>query len=124
MQSKKDVEWRGNSRKEVHDWPVRARGVLGDELMRVQLGADPRDGAALPDVGSGVKEIRIASKGEAYRVVYVASIGTQVYVLHAFHKKSKRGIATPKNELDLAKQRYKDLCAELTAQVAAPRRKQ
>lgn len=124
MRSKKGLEWRGDSRKEVRSWPDRARATLGDEFTRVQLGADPRDGCALPEVGSGAKEIRLASQGESYRVVYVASIGPHVYVLHAFHKKAKRGSATPKSEVDLARQRYRELCAELLARVDGPRRKQ
>jgi phage-related protein len=124
MHSKKDVDWRGDSRKEVRSWPVRTRDALGAELMRVQLGADPRDGATLPEVGAGVKEIRVRSRGEAYRVVYVASFGAMVYVLHAFHKKSKRGIATPKTELDLARQRYKEVCAEVAGRAAGSRRQQ
>ena len=92
--------------------------------MRVQLGTNPHSGAVMSDVGSGVSEIRLASKGEAYRVIYVASIGSQVYVLHAFHKKSNRGKETPKKEKDLAKQRYKELCAELAQTHTAPRRTQ
>jgi phage-related protein len=78
----------------------------------------------MTDIGSGVSEIRLASRGESYRVIYVASIGSKVYVLHAFHKKSKSGKATPQKEKNLAKQRYKEVCAELAQTHSAPGRTQ
>lgn len=59
-------------------------------------------------VGSGVFEIAERHDKEAYRLVYGVQIGKNLYVLHAFHKKSKSGIATPKPDVDLIKQRYKE----------------
>ena len=60
----------------------------------------------MPFIGPGCREIRVRVEGEAYRVVYVASIGDAVYVLHAFPKKTQR---TSRADLDLARQRYKQL---------------
>ncbi|MGE0582938.1 MAG: type II toxin-antitoxin system RelE/ParE family toxin [Steroidobacteraceae bacterium] len=108
----------------MHLWPKSVRKDLGSELTRVQGGANPRHGAALPDIGRGVQEIRLSGKGEAYRVVYVANIGERVYVLHAFHKKSTHGIATPRADKELAKRRYKELCVELAARPSASGRMQ
>jgi len=105
----KDIRWQGDSRKRAHAFPKGARIILGKELTRIQIGLQPRDGDWLTSVGRGVQEIRIAYSKEAYRVVYVASIGDCIYVLHAFHKKSKAGVATPQQELDIAKQRYREL---------------
>lgn len=105
----KEIRWQGDSRKVAHRFPKGARNALGKELTRIQLGLQPRDGKWLTDVGPGVQEIRIAHSKEAYRVIYVASLADCIYVLHAFHKKAKRGIATPKEELDVATKRYKDL---------------
>ena len=90
-----------------------ARNALGKELTRVQMGLQPRDGKWLTDIGPGVQEIRIPYDKEAYRVTYVARLADCVYVLHAFHKKANKGIATPKEELDLASKRYKDLVRSL-----------
>jgi len=90
----------------------------------VQGGDNPQDGAALPGIGRGVQEIRLSGKGEAYRVVYVANMGECVYVLHAFHKKSRHGIAMPRNDQALAKRRYRELCVELATRPAASRRMQ
>jgi phage-related protein len=60
----------------------------------------------MPSIGPGCREIWVRVEGEAYRVVYVASIGDAVYVLHALQKKTQR---TSRGDLDLAKQRYKQL---------------
>ncbi len=79
----------------------------------MQLGVNPKHGKSLPQVGRGVREIRIADNKEADRVIYVASIGTRIYVLHAFHKKSKQGIETPPKEIDLARRRYRMLVGEI-----------
>ncbi len=59
-------------------------------------------------VGSGVYEIVKRYDTDTYRAVYAVKIGEKVYVLHAFQKKSKRGIKTPQVDIDLIKQRYKD----------------
>lgn len=108
----KEVRWLGDARAVAAAFPKGARVKLGRELTRVQLGANPKHGKSLPQVGRGVQEIRIADDKEAYRVMYVASIGTKVYVLHAFHKKSKQGIETPQTEIDLARRRYRMLVGE------------
>jgi phage-related protein len=105
----KEVRWLGDARVVAADFPKGARLKLGRELTRVQLGANPKHGKSLPQIGRGVQEIRIADNKEAYRVIYVASIGTKVYVLHAFHKKSKQGIETPKTDIELARRRYQML---------------
>lgn len=97
---------------------------LGNELARVQLGANPVHGEALSEVGPGVQCIRIAENKNAYRVVYVASLGECVYVLHAFQKKSKKGIETPQEEKEIAKTRYKELCREIASAHKAPRSRQ
>ena len=108
----KEIRWRGDSRIVAHDFPRGARLKLGKELTRIQLGLMPRAGKWLIGVGPGVQEIRIAHGKEAYRVIYIAIFAEIVYVLHSFHKKSKAGIATPKEHLTLAVKRYQDLANE------------
>jgi phage-related protein len=58
-------------------------------------------------VGSGVFEIAIRFKTDAYRMVYAVQIGKQLYVLHAFQKKSKSGIKTPPQDVNVIKRRYR-----------------
>lgn len=73
--------------------------------MAVQMGMDPIDWKPMPSIGAGVKEIRIHENGE-FRVVFVARFPEAVYVLHAFQKKTQK---TPKKDIDLARQRLKQL---------------
>lgn len=112
----KEIRWQGASRKVAHQFPKGARNTLGKELTRIQLGLQPRNGKWLTTIGPGVQEIRIAYSKEAYRVIYVVTLADCIYVLHAFHKKSKTGVATPKEELDLAGKRYKELTKSLRSE--------
>jgi len=74
----------------------------------MQYGGMPKDAKPFRGIGSGVIEIAIRHDGEAYRTVVALQLGRNIYVLHAFQKKSKKGIATPKQDVDLIKQRYKE----------------
>jgi phage-related protein len=112
----KPIEWRGNSRKIVRGWPKAVKELVGDDLTVIQLGEYPPQCEALPDVGKDVHCVRARSGKEQYRVIWLAKIENCVYVLHAFHKKSKQGIETPKHEKNVAEQRLKDLTAELAQQ--------
>ena len=60
-------------------------------------------------LGSGVFEIALAYRGNAFRVVYAVQIGEEIWVIHAFQKKSTQGIKTPKREIDLVQERLKRL---------------
>ena len=60
-------------------------------------------------LGSGVFEIALAFRGDAFRVVYAVQLADHIWVIHAFQKKSKQGIKTPKHEVDLVKSRLKNL---------------
>ncbi len=63
----------------------------------------------LQGVGSGVLEIALPFKGDALRVVYALQLGPDIWVIHAFQKKSTTGMKTPKREIDLVKDRLKRL---------------
>ena len=63
----------------------------------------------LHGLGSGVLEIALAFRGGAFRVVYAVQLGADVWVVHAFQKKSTQGIKTPRHEIDLVKNRLKQL---------------
>ncbi len=63
----------------------------------------------LHGLGSGVFEIALAFRGDAFRVVYAVQFGDEVWVIHAFQKKSKEGIKTPRRHVDLVKDRLKRL---------------
>ena len=104
----KPVRWVGNSKDDLIGFPQEVRRRVGGALWDAQCGlkapyAKPLRGFA----GAGVLEIVDDHDGDTYRAVYTVRFAGAVYVLHAFQKKSKRGIATPKTELDLIKQRLK-----------------
>ena len=102
------VVWLGNSRRNIQAFPPDARRIIGGELQLMQYGGMPKDAKPFKGIGSGVIEIAIRHDGKAYRTVVALQLGRNIYVLHAYQKKSKKGIATPKQDVDLIKQRYKE----------------
>jgi phage-related protein len=100
------VVWMGNSKKSLREFPDGAQKLLGDELQLIQFGGMPKDAKPFKGVGSGVLEIALRYASDAYRVVLAVQIGKRIYILHAFQKKSKKGIETPKRDVDLIKKRY------------------
>ncbi len=63
--------------------------------------------------GASVVELRESDESGTYRAIYTVQYADAVYVLHAFQKKSKRGIATPQRELDMIERRLKELEREV-----------
>ena len=106
--AEKPVIWLGTARDDLRDFPADARQVAGFQLWRVQRGLEPNDWTPLPAVGLGVREVRVHT-GLEHRVVYLAKFAEAVYVLHAFEKRSQR---TPKRDLELARQRLRDLVTQ------------
>ncbi|MFN0191300.1 MAG: type II toxin-antitoxin system RelE/ParE family toxin [Aestuariivirga sp.] len=100
----KPVIFLGDSLKRLKQFPEGARIDSGRELRRVQEGKDPREWKPMSSIGRGVREIRVADRAGAFRVIYVGSIGENVYVLHAFQKKTQK---TSQPDLGIAKLRYK-----------------
>ena len=98
--------WLGDSLRNVRDFPDGAQKLLGDEIQLMQFGGMPKDAKPFKGVGSGVVEIALRYSSDAFRVVLATHIGSRIYVLHAFQKKSKKGIETPKRDVDLIKKRY------------------
>lgn len=102
----KPVTFLGDSLDAIRGFPLDARRQSGFQIAKVQRGLEPDDWKPLPGVGPGVREIRIRIAPGAFRVVYVASFAEAVYVLHAFQKKTQK---TAKRDLELARERLKDL---------------
>ncbi|MBI5586638.1 MAG: type II toxin-antitoxin system RelE/ParE family toxin [Deltaproteobacteria bacterium] len=103
--STKPLRFVGSSLDELRGFPEEARRVAGFELRAVQNGLEPRDWKAMQSVGPGVNEIRIHVLGE-WRVLYVAKLTDAIYVLHAFQKKGQK---TNKKEIELARQRLRQI---------------
>ena len=106
VEQRKPVRWVGSSQKDLRSFPKPVRQAAGHAIYAAQKGEiDP---AAKPLKGFGgrsVLEIVTDHRGDTWRSVYTVRFTDAVYVLHAFQKKSKSGIATPKKELDLIRQR-------------------
>ena len=98
--------WLGDSLRNVRDFPDGAQKLLGDEIQLMQFGGMPKDAKPFKGVGSGVFEIALRYSSDAFRVALATHIGSRIYVLHAFQKKSKKGIETPKRDVDLIRKRY------------------
>jgi len=99
----KPVRWIASARKDVRSFPVSVRNEIGHAAA--QKGeTDPAAKLLKGFGGRGVLEIVTDHRGDTWRAVYTMRLKDFVYVLHAFQK-SKRGLATPKKELDLIRQR-------------------
>lgn len=101
----KPVEWVASSLADLNAFPEDVRRAFGQSLFEAPLGG--KHPAAKPLKvfrGAGVLEIVEDHDGDTYRAVYTVRLVGMVYVLHAFQKKSKRGIATPQHEMDLIRQ--------------------
>lgn len=103
----KPLRWVGSSYRDLVAMPKPVQRVFGYALSQVEEGLTPQRAKPLADVGGGVMELVEDFDRNTYRAVYVAKLPDAVYVLHAFQKKSKSGIATPKPELSLIRQRYR-----------------
>jgi phage-related protein len=103
----KPVRWIASSREDLRNFPEEVRRRVGGALWDAQIGLKSAYAKPLRGFGSaGVLEI-VDFDGDTYRAVYTVRFAGVVYVLHAFQKKSKRGVATPKAELDLIGQRFR-----------------
>jgi phage-related protein len=105
----RDVIFVGSSLKDLRDFPTEAKREAGFALQSVQGGEKPDNAKPLKGFGgAGVQEIIADDEGGTFRVVYTVTLPDAVYVLHAFQKKAKHGIATTKQDLDLIRQRLRD----------------
>lgn len=104
----KELVWIGSSLKDVRKFPDEVRQVMGYALYLSQREEKHPDAKPLKGFhGAGELEMVDDFDGNTYRTVYSVRFKEVVYVLHAFQKKSKRGISTPKKELDLVTERLK-----------------
>ena len=106
------LRWVGSSRRDFGDFPPAVQDAFGFELFLAQTGQYPPSAKPLKGLASGTVELIEDFAGDSYRAVYTVSFQTAVYVLHAFKKKSKRGIKTPQSDIDLIKRRLRDAEAD------------
>lgn len=103
----KRLEWVGSSKKDLLDFPEEVRKEIGFALFVAQQGETHESAKLFKGYGSGVYEIVSDYDTNAYRAIYIVNLDDEVYVLHAFQKKSKRNIEMPREELVVLEERLK-----------------
>ena len=102
------MRWVGSSKEDLSELPQDVRRRLGGALWEAQIGHKAPYAKPLKGFGdAGVLEIVDDFDGDTFRAVYTVRFATAGYVLHAFQKKSRQGLATPKAELERIAQRLK-----------------
>jgi len=99
------IGWIRAARKTFEAFPAAVRDRVGTALTIAAEGSKADIAKLLRGLGPGVMEIAIRYRSDAWRVVYVTGIGGALWVIHAFQKKSRTGIKTPKAEIDLVRTR-------------------
>ena len=108
MDDEKPLYWVGSSLADLRALPAEVKDVFGFALHLAQWGDKHPDAKPLKGFkGASVMEIVEDYDGDTYRAVYTVRYAKAVFVLHGFQKKSKRGIKTPKPDLDLIRRRLK-----------------
>lgn len=105
----KPVIWVGSSRQDLRSFPDPVEDHMGYALYVAQRGGRHRDTKTLRGFGgAGVVEVITDFRGDTFRAVYTIRYAGEVYVLHAFQKKSKTGRETPKQDMELIEQRLRE----------------
>jgi phage-related protein len=105
----RQIAWIKAAQKDFDEFPPTVRLDALTALSSLADGAMPQIAKPLTGLGAGVMELALRHRGDAYRVIYALQIGAELWVIHAFQKKSKGGIKTPKAEIDLVRERLKRL---------------
>jgi len=101
--------WIGSTRRDLRAFPRAVRRDIGYALYAAQEGeVDPSAKPLVGFAGASVLEIVARHRGDTWRAIYTVRYPEAVYVLHVFQKKSKRGVATVKKDIDLIRQRLNE----------------
>lgn len=103
------ISWIKAARKAFEDFPADARLACLRALTIVAEGEKPDAAKPLHGLGTGIWEVALRHRSDAYRVVYAVQIGADIWIVHAFQKKSTSGIKTPQHEIEVGRERLKRL---------------
>lgn len=109
MRNTRPISWIKAARKDFEDFPENVQSDMLDALTIAAEGGKSNKAKPFKGVEGGVFEIALRYRGDAFRTLYAIKIGTDIWVIHAFQKKSKSGIKTPQMEVDLIRERLKIL---------------
>jgi len=107
LETERDIEWITAALKDFKKFPESAQRKILVALTDAAQGVTSDIAKPMKGMGPGVFEVALKYKTDAYRTVYAVQIDEKIWVIHAFKKKSKKGIKTPKQEIDLIKKRIK-----------------
>jgi phage-related protein len=103
------ISWIKAARKDFEKFPEEAQTICLTALTIAAEGGKADIAKPFKGLGSGVFEIALPLRGNAYRVLYAVQIGDEIWAVHAFQKKSTQGIKTPRHEIELIEGRLKKL---------------
>lgn len=109
MKNTRPISWIKAARKDFEEFPESVREEMFNALTIAAEGSKSDNAKPFKGIDGGVYEIAIRYRGDAFRVIYAVKIGEFIWVIHAFQKKSKKGIKTPQEEVDLIRERLKRL---------------
>ena len=109
MRNTRPVSWIKAARRDFEEFPEDVQAVVMGALTIAAEGSKSDKAKPFKGVDGGVFEIALRHRGDAFRVIYAVKIGADIWVIHAFQKKSKTGIKTPQMEVDLICERLKRL---------------
>lgn len=109
MKNSRPISWIKAARRDFEEFPDDVQGEMLSALTIAAEGSKSDSAKPFEGVDGGVFEIAIKHRGDAFRVIYSVKIGADIWVIHAFQKKSKTGIKTPQIEVDLIRDRLKRL---------------
>lgn len=107
------ISWLKAAYKDFEKFPLGARTIMLRALTIAAEGSKSDIAKPMKGLGPGVYEIALTYRSDAYRTVYAVKLGKDIWVVHAFQKKSTKGIKTPKKEIDLIRSRFKQLKEQL-----------
>jgi phage-related protein len=109
LKDSRPISWIKGARRDFEDFPQGAQIEIARALTVLAEGQIPDIAKHLTGLGAGVMELALKHRGDAFRVVYALQIDDDIWIIHAFQKKSKSGIKTPKQEIDLVRERLRRL---------------
>jgi len=109
VRESRPISWIKSARKDFEKFPEDAQSICLTALTIAAEGGKADIVKPFKGLGAGVFEIALPLRGNAFRVIYAVQIGDDLWVIHAFQKKSTKGIKTPRHEIELIEDRLKKL---------------
>ena len=109
MRDTRPISWIKAARRDFEEFPEDVQSNMLSALTIAAEGSKSDKAKPFKGVDGGVFEIALRHRGDAFRVIHAVKIGADIWVIHAFQKKSKTGIKTPQIEVDLVRDRLKRL---------------